>query len=85
MSAIAAISRDMLAATFANMQHNVCLCVCAKQCMYLPSFIYISDLLYQSKKKKKKEKKIKKRKSYPRNRPWRPIGLCDVKGPTLSS
>jgi hypothetical protein len=23
-------------------------------------------------------------KSYPRNRPWRPIGLWDVKGPTLS-
>jgi hypothetical protein len=23
-------------------------------------------------------------KSYPRNRPWRPIGLWDVKDPTLS-
>jgi hypothetical protein len=29
-------------------------------------------------------KKNKKIKSYPRNRPWRPVGLWDVKDPTLS-
>jgi hypothetical protein len=25
-----------------------------------------------------------KKKSYPCTRPWRPIGLCDVEGPTVS-
>jgi hypothetical protein len=29
-------------------------------------------------------KQCKKLKSYPRNRPWRPIGFGDVKVPTLS-
>jgi translation initiation factor 2 alpha subunit (eIF-2alpha) len=27
---------------------------------------------------------VSKKKSYPHNRPWRPIGLWDVKDPTLS-
>jgi hypothetical protein len=29
-------------------------------------------------------KNVKKKKIFPRNRPWRPIGLWDVKDPTLS-
>jgi hypothetical protein len=28
-------------------------------------------------------KSKKKKRSYPRNRPWRPMGLWDVKDPTL--
>jgi hypothetical protein len=52
--------------------------------MYIHTYIYICVYPYTYADMYNVSLKLSKKYSYPRNRPWRPIGLWDVKNSTLS-